>query len=79
MGDPMSDWDPVLRPLHYARHKYETWDVIIDWGLSYCLGNVVKYISRAGHKGDRLEDLRKAMQYLSREIAMEERKRDEQI
>ena len=60
--------DPVTKPAHYTRGKYETIDVIEDWGLGYRLGNCVKYISRAGHKGDRLEDLKKARWYLDREI-----------
>ena len=36
--------------------------------LNYHLGNVVKYITRADHKGKRLEDLKKARWYLDREI-----------
>lgn len=40
--------------------------------MNFNLGNVVKYVSRAGRKGDALEDLRKARQYLDFEIeAME--------
>jgi hypothetical protein len=37
-------------------------------GLGYNLGNVVKYVSRADHKGERLENLEKALWYLEREI-----------
>lgn len=43
-------------------------DVIEDWLLGFHLGNAVKYIARAGKKGDRLEDLKKAAWYLNREI-----------
>lgn len=31
---------------HYKQFTHETWDVILDWGLGYLDGNVVKYISR---------------------------------
>lgn len=43
--------------------------VIEDFGLGFCLGNVVKYILRAGRKTpNRLTDLKKAKWYLEREI-----------
>ena len=48
--------------------KYEAIDVIEDWGLGFNLGNVIKYISRAGHKDDILQDLKKSLWYLQREI-----------
>lgn len=63
------DHDPVHRPQHYkAGDIYETIRVIEAWGLNYHLGNTVKYISRAGKKGDIIEDLEKARWYLDREI-----------
>ena len=63
--------DPVNRPSHYTEgRKFETIEVIEDWGLGFCLGNTVKYISRAGRKLDHLEDLKKARWYLDREIAL---------
>lgn len=59
----------VHHPNHYAEgRKYEPIKVIMDWELSFCLGNVLKYISRAGRKGDKLEDLLKAREYLNFEI-----------
>lgn len=64
----------VDHPAHYggADNPFEAIKVIEAWGLGFCLGNTVKYISRAGKKGDRLEDLKKAQWYLAREIqAME--------
>lgn len=61
--------DPVNNPSHYTYSKYETIDVIEAWGLGFCLGNTVKYISRAGKKSNALEDLKKARWYLDREIA----------
>ena len=66
--------DAVNHPAHYggADNPYEAIKVIEAWGLGFCLGNTVKYISRAGKKGDALEDLRKARWYLDREIAERE-------
>jgi hypothetical protein len=62
--------ESVNHPSHYggADNPYEAIKVVEAWGLSFCLGNVVKYISRAGKKGDVLEDLKKARWYLDREI-----------
>lgn len=63
------DHDPVNAPKHYkAGDVYETILVLEAWGLNYHLGNTVKYISRAGKKGDIIEDLEKARWYLDREI-----------
>lgn len=59
----------IESPAHYAEgREYEPKDVIRDWGLNFNLGNVVKYVSRAGRKDDVLKDLRKARQYLDFEI-----------
>jgi hypothetical protein len=61
--------DTVNHPPHYTAGKIEVIDFIEDQRLSYHLGNVVKYVCRADHKGSRLEDLKKAAWYLNREIA----------
>lgn len=61
--------EKVDHPQHYRHDKHEAIDVIEAWGLGFCLGNVVKYIARAGRKGDALEDLKKAQWYLAREVA----------
>ena len=58
---------------HYKQFTYETWDVIIDWGLGYLDGNAVKYLSRWRHKGG-IEDLKKARHYIDKLIETEERK-----
>ena len=61
----------VDHPAHYggADNTYEAIKVIEAWGLDFCLGNVVKYISRAGKKSDKIvEDLEKAQWYLQRRI-----------
>lgn len=60
--------DPVNHPYHYTTGGIETIDFIEAKNLNYNLGNVVKYITRADHKGNRVEDLRKAKWYLEREI-----------
>ena len=61
--------DVVNHPTHYKTGGIETIDFIEAKQLNYHLGNVVKYITRADHKGDRLENLKKAQWYLEREIA----------
>ena len=58
----------VNHPSHYNMGKYEAIDVIEDWNLGINLGNTIKYISRAGHKDNILQDLKKALWYLDREI-----------
>lgn len=59
----------IDHPDHYAKgRKFEPIDVIEDWELGFCLGNAIKYISRAGRKDDCLNDLLKAKWYLEREI-----------
>lgn len=60
--------DNVNHPAHYKAGGIETIDFIEAKNLNYHLGNVVKYITRADHKGDRLENLKKAQWYLNREI-----------
>jgi hypothetical protein len=63
--------EKVNHPAHYggAANPYEAILVVEAWQLDFCLGNVIKYISRAGKKGDALEDLKKARWYLDREIS----------
>ena len=61
--------DPI-NPDHYRSGGMEAIDVIeAFFPDSFHLGNAFKYIARAGKKGDRLEDLRKARWYVDREIA----------
>ena len=65
---PISKPDPVNHPAHYKVGGIETIDFIEAKKLNYNIGNVVKYLTRADHKGNRLQDLRKAQWYLEREI-----------
>ena len=71
MSDDLKE--AVDHPSHYggADNPYEAIKVIEAWDLGFCLGNVVKYISRAGKKPGEamLKDLRKARWYLDREIS----------
>jgi hypothetical protein len=65
--------DEVDSPLYYqGGGNFEAIDVIEQFGLNFSLGNCIKYILRAGHKDDRLVDLKKAAWYLNREINKEE-------
>ena len=72
----INQYDAVNRPSHYADSKIEVIDYIEDKGLGFCLGNAVKYISRAGKKKDNgrdikakeIEDLQKAIWYINRRI-----------
>lgn len=64
--------DPVNHPSHYTFGKYEVLDVLQDWfPTSPLLWQVVKYISRADHKGNKLQDLKKAEFYLKKAIEYE--------
>lgn len=63
-----SENDPVNNPAHYTYGKIEVIDYILDKQLDFCLGNVIKYVSRAGHKNNALEDLQKAAKYLEFKI-----------
>lgn len=68
--------DPVFRPAHYTDGAIEVIDYIEDKKLGFCLGNAVKYISRAGKKdpSKEIEDLKKAEWYIRRRIyELEER------
>ena len=66
----LADNDLVNHPSHYKAGGFETIDFIEAKDLNYRLGNVVKYVSRAGKKdSDPVQDLEKAAWYLQREIA----------
>lgn len=60
--------DNVNHPPHYKTGGMETIDFIEAKDLGYHLGNVIKYVTRAKHKGTELEDLKKAQWYLERAI-----------
>ena len=59
-------------PEYYKRGTTDVWDFIRDQGLNFHLGNAIKYICRAGYKDSKLDDLAKAIHYLSNELHHEE-------
>lgn len=65
--------ETVNHPPHYNSGGIEVIDVIERWGLGFELGNALKYICRAGRKGDDpYEDFKKALWYIRRAIESEE-------
>lgn len=65
--------DLVNSPPHYTNGGIETIDFIEAKDLNYRLGNVIKYVSRAEKKGEPLQDLKKALWYLQRDIELREK------
>lgn len=63
-------YDSVNHPAHYTRGTIEVIDFILDQQLDYLLGQVVKYVARAGYKdpSTKKQDLQKAEFYLKRAI-----------
>ena len=62
--------DTINHPAHYTTGNIEVIDFIEDKNLSYCRGNIIKYVVRAGIKDPltEVEDLKKARWYIDREI-----------
>ena len=66
--------------MHYENGKgYDVIDFITDYGLNFNRGNVIKYIARAGKKTDELSDLRKALDYINREIETLEKQKKQWV
>lgn len=70
--------DPT-NPPHYRFSELEPIHVIEAWRLGFNLGNCIKYIARADHKGSKLLDLQKAAWYLKREIDNLQKEQDKQL
>lgn len=66
--DRIGSHDPVNNPTHYNSHPSGIECIQVTEHMNFNLGNVVKYLWRAGEKGNLLEDLKKAAWYLNREI-----------
>lgn len=74
--EELKEYDAVNRPAHYTDSKIEVIDYIEDKKFGFCLGNAIKYISRAGKKKSsgrdiidkEIEDLQKAIWYINRRI-----------
>lgn len=62
------DKGKVQKPSHYQGKTMEVLDVIEDFDLGFSVGNIIKYVLRAGKKDDAVQDLLKAKEYLEREI-----------
>jgi hypothetical protein len=65
--DIRGDVDPLSRQVggsHYQTSRIQPVEVILDWQLDFCLGNVLKYIRRLKEKGDPIENIDKAIHYL---------------
>ena len=58
----------VNHPPHYTGHPSGVECITVTEHMNFCLGNAMKYIWRAGEKGDAVEDLKKAAWYINREI-----------
>lgn len=58
----------AINPPHYQAHPSGVECITVTEHMNFCLGNAIKYIWRAGLKGNAVEDLQKARWYLDREI-----------
>jgi len=65
--------DRVNHPKHYTSHPSGVECIQITEHMNFCLGNAMKYLWRAGLKGNAVEDLRKAIWCIEREINRLER------
>lgn len=60
--------DNVNHPSHYTGHPSGVECIQITEHMNFCRGNAMKYLWRAGAKGNAIEDLKKARWYIEREI-----------
>jgi translation initiation factor 2B subunit (eIF-2B alpha/beta/delta family) len=65
----ITEREMVNHPDHYQGNKTEVIDIIEDYNLGFSLGNAIKYILRADKKGNKKQDLEKAIWYLERELS----------
>jgi len=77
---PESGFDPVNHPPHYNQGGVECIEAIKaalgqDGFIAYCKGQVIKYLWRADHKGNALQDAEKAEWYLKRAIREQREKK----
>ena len=64
----MAETTNNVGPQYYRRGTIQVWDFVRDQELNFHLGNVIKYVCRAGHKFDDIDDLEKAIHYLKNEV-----------
>lgn len=60
--------DLVNQPQHYCSDGIEVIDIIDSFNLNFNLGNSIKYILRADKKGNKKQDLEKAVWYINHEL-----------
>jgi len=65
--------DPVNHPNHYLSHPSHIECIEVTEHLNFCIGNAIKYLWRADLKHDAIEDLKKAVWYINREIQRREK------
>ena len=58
----------VVHPPHYTFSKYEVKDIIREWGMNFALGSAIKYVARCEHKGNKRQDLEKAIFFIQDEL-----------
>jgi len=68
-----------IGPKYYRRGNIQVWDFVRDQELNFHLGNVIKYVCRAGHKFDDIDDLEKAIHYLQNEVEFRTSQRVQEI
>ena len=79
----MEKVDPINNPPHYNAGEIETIDYIVDVlgkfdAISYCQGNVIKYITRHRTKGEGKKDIEKAIHYAQLILQMHYPQEEEQ-
>ncbi len=72
----MTEFDPVARPKHYNSHPSGIECIQIVEHMGFCIGNAIKYLQRADEKGNAIEDLKKSLWYINREIEKRERQQN---
>ena len=68
--------EKVNSPDHYNAGEIEVIDAIEDWNLGFNDGNAIKYIARHKHKGNAIQDIKKAIWYLERHVKILEAEND---
>jgi hypothetical protein len=68
MAAIIEESDVVNPPTHYTSHPSGVETIQITEHMNFCLGNAIKYIMRSELKGKQIEDLKKAIWYINREI-----------
>lgn len=72
MSELQIEDDAVNHPSHYTSHPSGIECIQVTEHMSFCIGNAVKYLWRADLKNDAIEDMRKAIWYIERELERRE-------